>query len=97
MPIYIEKCQVDQDTCKESHEISIGYWLVGEWSKNCDEDICSRETRSVVCSDINSICDTHERPLSEKRCEMPLGEICGTWKIESWSEVIFFVKYFRFF
>ena len=92
MPVRIEKCEIDRTFCNEFNEVLIGYWIAGEWTNNCDEDICSSETRSVVCSDINAICDIYERPLSEKKCELSPGVKCGTWKTEAWNEVIFPTK-----
>lgn len=90
MPNLIEKCRIESKNvthCNESDEILIGQWLVGEWTNNCNEDICSSETRDVFCSDINAVCDVNERPISEKKCELPLGIVCGDWEIDVWSEV----------
>lgn len=55
--------------------------------KNCEEDLCSGETRVVRCSDLNAICDPNKRPISEKKCEVPSYLACGTWTASSWSNV----------
>jgi hypothetical protein len=55
--------------------------------KNCEYDLCAKETRLVRCSDLNSICNINQKPISEKSCILPENITCGIWKIESWSEV----------
>ena len=94
-PKRIEKCRIDsKQLCDiQTNEILIGEWLVGEWTNNCDLDICSSETRQVYCNDINSICDVHTRPVSEKKCDLPFEIECGSWKSEAWSEVNFIFKF----
>lgn len=40
----------------------------------------------MICSDPNAVCDPNNRPISERKCELPPDIKCGKWIFSQWSQ-----------
>ena len=87
-PDLFEKCQSYTNNCNLFRNKTSNFWILGQWNKNCSMDLCSKESRSVKCSTKNSICESHNKPPSQRNCLLPKGIKCGQWDTSEWSSVI---------